>query len=165
MKRKLIAGLNQLIQMLRQLDENVNVFISYKPWSQNIKENYMTIFEDFPDNIEFLPLSFNIAPSLNEKIDLNKFIKKDNKNIGEKLINLFKRSYKRQYGDFQFDLVLDFLSNDFEQSLLFAHSGLKNAIVIDKNTKTKAYTQFSEIYEISEVNLKEIIYGENKWPL
>ena len=89
-------------------------------------------------------------------------IKKDNKNIGEKLINLFKRSYKRQYGDFQFDLVLDFLSNDFEQSLLFAHSGLKNAIVIDKNTKTKAYTQFSEIYEISEVNLKEIIYGENK---
>ena len=158
-------ALNQLIQMLRQLDENVNVFISYKPWSQNIKENYMTIFEDFPDNIEFLPLSFNIAPSLNEKIDLNKFIKKDNKNIGEKLINLFKRSYKRQYGDFQFDLVLDFLSNDFEQSLLFAHSGLKNAIVIDKNTKTKAYTQFSEIYEISEVNLKEIIYGEDKWLL
>ena len=30
-------ALNQLIQMLRQLDENVNVFISYKTCSQNIK--------------------------------------------------------------------------------------------------------------------------------
>ena len=134
---------SQDLALIKRIDSNINTYSSYVFLSENC------------------PL-VSAYEANNTKIDLNKFIKKDNKNIGEKLINLFKRSYKRQYGDFQFDLVLDFLSNDFEQSLLFAHSGLKNAIVIDKNTKTKAYTQFSEIYEISEVNLKEIIYGENK---
>lgn len=148
---------NKLIQMLEEM-ENVNVFLSYKQWDKNINENYMTLFDDIPKNVEFLPLSHNIAPTFKEKIDLIKFIK--GMELNENLIKLFNRSYKRQFGNFKFDLVIDFASNDLE-SLIFAHSGLDNAIVTDESTQSKISSQFNKIYSISDIDLEKII-GEDR---
>lgn len=150
---------NQLIQMLEKLDKDVNIFISFKPWADNIKENYLKLFNDIPKDVEFLPLSYNIAPTFKEKIELNKFIKKDIP-LKENLIKLFNRSYKRQYGNFQFDLIIDFLSNDLEQSLIFACSNLNTAIIKNEETNPKVYNQFDEIYNLSEFNLKKILNEE-----
>lgn len=149
---------DQFIQMLGKLD-NVNIFISFKPWADNIKENYLKIFNDIPKGFEFLPLSYNIAPTFKEKVELNNFIKKDI-SLKKNLIKLFNKSYKRQYGDFKFDLIIDFLSNDLEQSLIFACSNLNTVLVKNKETNHKIYNQFDKIYDISNINIEDILPGD-----
>lgn len=151
--------INQLTQLLEKIDKHVNLFISFKPWDKNIKENYLNLFNYFPKNVEFLPLSYNLAPTFREKIDLNNFIKNDIP-LKENLIKLFNRSYKRQYGDFKFDLIIDFLSNDLEQSLIFACSNLNNVIVKDEETNPKVFNQYDKIYDISKINIEDIITGD-----
>ncbi|SEL21932.1 CDP-glycerol glycerophosphotransferase [Methanobrevibacter gottschalkii] len=150
---------NQLIQMLEKVDEDVNIFISFKSWANNIKENYLRLFNDIPQNVEFLPLSYNIAPTFKEKVDLNKFIKNDIP-LNENLMRLFNRSYKRQYDDLKFDLIIDFLSNDLEQSLMFAFSNSNNAIVKNEETNPKVYNQFNKIYDIFKLDIYDLITGD-----
>lgn len=72
------------------------------------------------------------------------------------LTEMFNRNYKRQYGDFKFDLIIDFISNDPEQSLTYACSNSKNAIIINEETQPKVYNQFNKIYRLSEFNIKNI---------
>ena len=37
--------------MLEHADDNLNIFISFRPWAGNIKENHIELFENIPKNI------------------------------------------------------------------------------------------------------------------
>lgn len=146
---------SQLIQILENTDNNINIFLSFKPWNKNIKENHLNLLKDIPNTIEFLPLSYNLTPTFKEKVELNRFRKKGT-DLNSELIEMFNRNYKKQYGDFKFDLIIDFISNDPEQSLTYACSNSKNAIIINEETQPKVYNQFNKIYRLSEFNIKNI---------
>ena len=77
--------------------------------------------------------------------------------LKKNLIKLFNKSYKRQYGNFKFDLIIDFLSNDLEQSLIFACSNLNTVLVKNKETNHKIYNQFDKIYDIDNINIEDIL--------
>lgn len=121
---------SSLINLLDKVDkEKYNVFISFRPWDDFIKDNYIEALNKIPYDVEFLPFSYNIFPTFGEKLDYNRFFNPENNDKpGEKLNKLFKRSYDKQYGDIDFDLVIDFDGYNHDESLIFANSGKNNAI-------------------------------------
>ncbi len=147
---------NKLIEMLEDIDDDINIFISFRPWSGNVKENHLELFRNIPKNIEFLPFGHNLNPTVSEKLKLNKFVKKGTEFDAE-LKEMFNRNYKRQYGDYKFDLIIDYVSNDLEQSLTYACSNSNTVIVKNEKTESKVYNQFNKIYNLSDFDLKEII--------
>lgn len=138
---------NSLIAWLNSIDKSMyNVFISFIPWDENIRTNHIETFKRIPEGIEFLPLSDNIKPTVSEKLDLNKFLKNtSDKNLYESLKPLFERSFKRQYGEFRFDLVVDFKTNGPVESLVFANSNAKTVLFDDDNSKEELYHAFDEV--------------------
>ncbi|WP_407454508.1 CDP-glycerol glycerophosphotransferase family protein [Methanobrevibacter sp.] len=149
---------NQLIQFIGQEDlSDYNIFLAFKAWDRNIKENYLEIFKQIPEEVQFLPLSYNIFPTISEKLDLNRFLEK-NGEVPKSLKNLFERSFKRQYGDFKFDKVIDFDASSILESLTFAFSGMDNAIVYNEDTDKNIINLFDSAYELNgELKINEII--------
>ena len=148
-------ALNQLIEMLEHADDNLNIFISFRPWAGNIKENHIELFENIPKNIEFMPIGHNLNPTVNEKIKLNKFVKKGTE-LDFDLTEMFNRNYKRQYGDYKFDLIIDYVSNDLEHSLTYACSNMNNLIVKNEKTQSKVCNQFNEVCNLSEFDFNNL---------
>ena len=142
-----LNSLNELIATFEN-GEN-NIFISFKPWDKNIKENPIEILERIPEDLMLLPLAHNIYPTVNEKINLNKFIKNtaDDK-LYESIKPLFEKSFKKQYGNLKFDLVIDFNSHNPIESMIFANSGCRNAIYINDSSKKDIYAKFDEVHEL-----------------
>ena len=142
-----LNSLNELITTFEN-GEN-NIFISFKPWDKNIKENPIEILERIPEDLMLLPLAHNIYPTVNEKINLNKFIKNtaDDK-LYESIKPLFEKSFKKQYGNLKFDLVIDFNSHNPIESMIFANSGCRNAIYINDSSKKDIYAKFDEVHEL-----------------
>lgn len=146
--------LNSLIAMINSIDKSGNnIFISFKPWHQNIRENYQELLAKFPQHVEFLPLAYSIYPTVREKLNLDKFLKNtaDDK-LYESIRPLFEKAFKKQYCEFGFDLVVDYGSQSPVESLIFANSNCKNAIYINENSNKDIYTKFDKIYKIGEIN-------------
>ena len=127
-----------LIRSLERADKvNNNIFISFKSWHSNIKENHAETLKRIPDDIQFLPLSYNITPTVKEKMKLNKFLKNTaDTEIYNSIKPLFEKSFKKQYGNIKFDLVIDYNTTDPSESLIFANSNSKSVMIItDKSNK------------------------------
>ena len=142
-----------LIGYLESIDKTQNnVFVSFKRWHPNIKENHVQAFKKIPEGIKFLPLSYPIDPTIDEKLNLNKFLKdRDNQQLYESLKPLFERSFKKQYGNIRFDLIIDYDTSDIVESLIFANSGHKNRMYFSDKSNKDIYNKFDEAYEIGEI--------------
>lgn len=143
---------NSLIEWLNSLDKTIyNIFISFKPWDENIKTNHINALQRIPTGIEFLPLSDNIKPTVSEKLNLDKFLKSsDDEKLYESLKRLFEKSFKNQYGEFKFDLIVDYNTQDMIESLIFANSNTKTAIFTDKNSKSNIHNKFDNVCKTTE---------------
>ena len=121
---------SSLFNLLNNLDrENYNFFITFKQWEKNILENHEEIFQLIPENVEVLPIRFNLTPSVYEKLDYNKFYLSDEEmEFSQNLHNLFKRSFVKQFGSVRFDVVIDYDGYNHDETLMFVNSGVKSCV-------------------------------------
>ena len=121
---------SSLFNLLNNLDrDNYNFFITFKQWEENILENHEEIFQLIPENVEVLPIRFNLTPTVNEKLDYNKFyLSNDDMDCPESLNRLFKRSFEKQFGSVKFDAVIDFDGYNHDETLMFVNSGRNTAV-------------------------------------
>lgn len=145
--------------LLSKIDNNrYNIFLSYRQWDDNIIENHEEIFKTLPENIEFLPLNSRITPTVMESSKHDKFFFTDKKVPFDKtLSNLFKRSYDKQYFPLDFKIVINYDGYNKNELLIFAHSGVKNAVWVHNDMlqeiKTRANQNFDilqEAYSVSD---------------
>ncbi len=98
--------------------EKYNIFISFCPWMKNVKEHPEDVFENTPKGIGFLPFSYNLIPTVKEKLKYNRL---SGRNEGyADLREFFKRTFKQQYGNLKFDHIIDFDAGDIERALIFS---------------------------------------------
>ena len=121
---------SSLFNLLNCIDRTkYNFFITFKQWEENILENHEEIFELIPENVEVLPIRFNLTPTVKEKMDYNKFyLSEDEIDCPESLHKLFKRSFDKQFGTVKFDAVIDFDGYNHDETLMFASSGLNSSV-------------------------------------
>jgi CDP-glycerol glycerophosphotransferase len=105
-----------------------NFFITYKQWDENILNNHVDLFRNLPSDVEVLPLRFNLLPTFKEKLDYDKFISNKGNEKSDLTERLLKRSFIRQYSNFQFDALIDFDKNDSYVSLMFTQIIEENKI-------------------------------------
>ena len=105
-----------------------NFFITYKQWDENILNNHVDLFRNLPSDVEVLPLRFNLLPTFKEKLDYDKFISNKGNVKSDLTERLLKRSFIRQYSNFQFDALIDFDKNDSYVSLMFSQVIEENKI-------------------------------------
>ena len=119
-----------LFNLLNNVDTtNHNYFITFKQWEENILENHEEIFKTIPENIEVLPIRFNLTPTVREKMDYNKFyLSTEEMSCPESLNRLFKRSFDKQFGSVKWDMVIDFDGYNHDETLLFTKSGVKSSV-------------------------------------
>jgi len=119
-----------LFNLLNNVDtENHNYFITFKQWEENILENHEEIFNTIPENVEVLPIRFNLTPTVREKMDYNKFyLSTEEMSCPESLNKLFKRSFDKQFGSVKWDMVIDFDGYNHDETLLFTKSGVKSSV-------------------------------------
>lgn len=128
-------SLNSFIERIDA--DRYNVFISFCPWMDNIKKNHEDIFNSIPDGVGFLPFSYNIMPTVKEKLNYNQLISKVNeKEYTALLKDFFKRSFNMQYDDFKFDFIVSFDGDDIDRTLIF-DNGCDNFYLFSKG-KSKA---------------------------
>jgi CDP-glycerol glycerophosphotransferase len=121
---------SSLFNLLNNVDrDNYNFFITFKQWEENILENHEEIFELIPDNVEVLPIRFNLTPTVKEKMDYNKFyLSKEEMDCPQSLHDLFKRSFDKQFGLVDFDAVIDFDGYNHDETLMFVNSDVRSAV-------------------------------------
>lgn len=156
---------SSLFNLLNNVDRSkYNFFITFKQWEENIVENHEEIFKLIPDDVEVLPLRFNLTPTVKEKMDYNKFfLSEDEIECPETLRKLYKRSFEKQFGNVKFDHVIDFDGYNHDETLLFANSGVKNSIWVhndmvreinckqnqNPNVLKEAYSRFDNVCVVS----------------
>ena len=115
------AAKGNLIKFIESIGiDKYNIFISFCPWMKNVKENPGDIFNDIPEGVGFLPFSYNLMPTVKEKLDYNKlFSKCDKKDYTDVLKSFFKRTFKQQYGSMEFEYIISFQADDFNQTCIF----------------------------------------------
>jgi CDP-glycerol glycerophosphotransferase len=121
---------SSLFNLLNNLDrDNYNFFITFKQWEENILENHEEIFQSIPENVEVLPIRFNLTPTIREKLDYNKFYLSDDKmDCPESLHKLFNRSFEKQFGAVKFDAVIDFDGYNHDETLMFVNSARNSTV-------------------------------------
>ena len=121
---------SSLFNLLNNVNKNrYNFFITFKQWEENIIEEHESIFKLINRNIGILPLRFNLTPTVREKLAFNKYFLSDKEiEMPEDLKRLFKRSFDKQYGSIDFDLLIDFDGYNHEETLLFINSGCDTAV-------------------------------------
>ncbi|MBE6498985.1 MAG: glycosyltransferase [Methanobrevibacter thaueri] len=121
---------SSLFNLLNNVDRSkYNFFLTFRQWEENIVENHEEIFKLIPDDVEVLPLRFNLTPTVKEKLDYNKFyLSQDKMDCPESLKRLFQRSFKKQFGSVEFDYVIDFDGYNHDETLLFVNSGVKSSV-------------------------------------
>ena len=119
-----------LFNLLNNVDRtDYNFFITFKQWEDNILQNHEEIYQIIPDNVEVLPLRFNLTPTIKEKMDYNNFyLSTEEIECPESLDKLFKRSFKKQFGNVKWDMVIDFDGYNHDETLLFTKSGEKCSV-------------------------------------
>ena len=156
---------SSLFNLLNNIDrENYNFFITFKQWEENILENHEEIFELIPENVEVLPIRFNLTPTVSEKMDYNKFYLSDSEmDCPESLHKLFERSFKKQFGTVKFDAVIDFDGYNHDETLMFVNSGVKSSVWVhndmlqeikckgnqNRNILKEAYSRTSNVCVVS----------------
>lgn len=121
---------SSLFNLLNNVDRTkYNFFITFKQWEENILENHEEIFKLIPEDVEVLPLRFNLTPTVKEKLDYNKFYLSDEEmECPDSLLRLFERSFVKQFGSVDFDIVIDFDGYNHDETLMFTSSGINSAV-------------------------------------
>ena len=134
-----IESKSNLIKFSEGIDpDKYNIFVSFCPWMRNVKENPQDVFDDIPKDIGFLPFSYNLMPTVKEKLDYNQLVKKcDEKHYTGLLRKFFKRTFRQQYGSLEFEYIFDFEADDFNQALIFMNACENSYIITAKNPKVK----------------------------
>ena len=119
-----------LTNLLSMIDlERYNFFLSFRQWDDNIVQNHEDIFKRLPDDIEYLPLRFDLAPTVREKIKYNDFFSSDKETeFPDELKELFERAFNRQYFPLDFKLLIDFDGYNKNESLMLSHNRFENAV-------------------------------------
>lgn len=121
------SALFNLLNCINRKD--YNFFITFKQWEENILENHEEIFQLIPDDVEVLPIRFNLTPTIKEKLDYNKFyLSADDMECPQSLDGLFRRSFVKQFGSVKWDMVIDFDGYNHDETLLFTKSGVKSSV-------------------------------------
>lgn len=121
---------SSLFNLLNSVDTTkYNFFLTFKQWEENILENHEEIFKLIPENVEVLPIRFNLTPTVKEKLDYNKFyLASEEMDCPQSLHKLFKRSFEKQFGGVEFDAVIDFDGYNHDETLMFTSSGLNSSV-------------------------------------
>lgn len=145
---------SSITNLLSNVDTNrYNFFLSFRQWDENIIENHEEIIKNLPDNVEFLPLRFDLAPTVSEKIRYNKFFMADKvMEFHDSLDKLFKRAFARQYFGLDFKMVIDYDGYNKNESLIFSHSGLPNTSWVHNDMVQEIKTRGNQNYNV----LKEV---------
>ena len=113
-----------------------NVFITFCPWMRNIRENPESLFGSIPENIGVLPFSYNIMPTVQEKLKYNQLIDKGTeKEYDDVLKGFFKRSFNQQYGDLKFESIVSFDADDVDRILIFDNACGSFYLLCDETSK------------------------------
>lgn len=144
--------------LLSNVDRNrYNFFLSFRQWDENIVENHEEIFKGLPDNVEFLPLSSRITPSIREHSKHIKFyFSQKNVPMDESISRMFKRSYDKQYFNLDFKIILNYDGYNKNEGLMFSHCGIKNAIWVHNDM-----IQETETRENQSLNILNEIYSHS----
>ena len=128
-----------LIRFIESVDKDrFNIFITFCQWMKNVKQNPADVFDDIPEGIGFLPFSYNLIPTIKEKLEYNQLLKKcDRKDYTDLLKSFFKRSFKLQYNDLEFEYIIDFCPDDINQALIFDNACDNFYIFSDANSKVQ----------------------------
>ena len=119
-----------LFNLLNNVDRTkYNFFITFKQWEENILQNHEEIFKIIPDDVEVLPIRFNLIPTVKEKLAYNKFyLSDDSMDCPSELHNLFKRSFDKQFGSVKWDMVIDFDGYNHDETLMFTSSDFRSSV-------------------------------------
>lgn len=122
-----------LLSLLNNIDtkEN-NYFITFYQWDDYFKKNHREIFESFNEEIEFFPLIRDIKPIHVEKEALKKFLKGNNED-NDIVKNMFKREFKKYYGENIFHEVIQFDGYGAKNQLLYNSTNAKTTIWVHSN--------------------------------
>ena len=121
---------SSLFNLLNNLDRSkYNIFITFKQWEENVQENHEEIFKSIPEGVEVLPIRFNLAPTVKEKLDYNNyFLSNKEKDLPKSLRELYRRSFVKQFGTVDWDNVIDFDGYNHDETLMFTSSGFKSSV-------------------------------------
>jgi len=129
--------------LLSNVDTNqYNYFLSFRQWDRNIVENHEEIFKGLPENVELMPFSTRFIPTRREHSIREKFFYSSGKQkFNRKLVKLFKRTYDKQYFPVDFKMVLNYDGYNKNEALIFAYSGVRNAIWVHNDMIQEAKTR------------------------
>lgn len=147
-----------LTNLLSMIDlDRYNFFLSFRQWDENIVQNHEEIFTRFPEEIEFLPLRFDLAPTIREKLKYNDFFSSEKEiEFPDSLNDLFERAFNRQYFPLDFKLLIDFDGYNKNESLMFSHNGFKNAVWVHSDM-----IQEIETRSIQNRNVLKEVYSKS----
>ena len=149
---------SSFLNLLNNIDRTkYNYFITFSQWDDFIKENHEEIFKKIPDDVEFLPFRFHVTPTIKEKMDYNKYyLSKEPVEFTDRLHNLFKRSFVKQYPNIKFKAIIDFDGYNNNVSLIFSNSGAKNLVWVHNDM-----VQEHEFKPIRNINVLKDVYQQS----
>ncbi|WP_407393354.1 CDP-glycerol glycerophosphotransferase family protein [Methanobrevibacter sp.] len=148
---------SSLINMLDNVDrDRYNFYLTFKQWDEYINENYDTVFDKIPEGVEFLPFRYNLTPTIEEKMDYNKYFTSNDMEYPKSLDNLFKRSFDKQYKILDFKAVIDFDGYNHNESMIFANSHVNNTIWVHNDM-----IQEAEKRNKQNLNILKEVYSKN----
>lgn len=146
----------ELTKLLDNLDKRkYNLFLTYKQWDEYINENYEDIFNQLSEDIEILPIRFNLTPTMKEKRDYDRYYSSHDSTLPKSLERLFRRSFEKQFSFVKWDGIIVFDVSDYDESLMFTSNELKHCVWVHKDISKE--NEFSENVKIHI--LKEICSG------
>ena len=124
---------SSLLSLLNNINrEENNYFITYYQWDKQFKKNHEEIFKKFNEEIEFFPLIREIKPKYAEKDAWNKFLKGEDGNI-DTVKKMFKREFKKYYGEDVFQEVINFDGYGAKNQLLYNSTNAITSIWVHSN--------------------------------
>lgn len=149
---------SSVMNLLSMMDRNkYNFFLSFRQWDENIVDNHEEIFKNIPEGVEYLPLRFDLAPTVKEKLKYNKFFTtKDDMEFPDCLDDLFKRAFNRQYFPLDFKMLIDYDGYNKNESLIFSHCDYHNACWVHNDMIQEIKTR-----NIQNWNVLKEVYGKS----
>ena len=145
---------SSLKNLLSNVDtEKYNYFITFRQWDDYIIENHEESIRNLPKGVEFLPLRLDLALTVPEKIAYNKFFTTpDRADLPDNLKRAFKRAFDRHFHSLDFKMIINYDGYNKNESLMFAHSGVRNAVWVHNDMiqeiKTRNIQNFNILKDV-----------------
>lgn len=159
-----------LINLLSHVDtDRYNFFVSFRQWSRYVRRYHQYVFEEMPDNIQFMPLRNGVNLTLPEKKAFNSFVAgKRGTKLPKIVDDMFERELNRYFPNFPFDYVINFDGTSLNELLLFSKPDVKRSIWVHKdksksmrfnhdqnyNGLKEAYNRYDDVIVVSDALVK-----------